>query len=152
MDLKKSSYISERIYGKDNKVVCDEKVIEYWKKVIGEEEYKNIMYTYQIDENKLLFSKDYTIDNYTFKALKELESISQMYANRKGQKIDIQNFFDKQLVFENFFTPFIKLGLYILREKNSDSIENCFEKSFATSLLERLSRVSLSTLILDVFK
>lgn len=151
MDLKKSSYISERIYGKNSKVVCDEKVIEYWKKVIGEEEYKNIMYTYQIDENKLLFSEDYTIDNYTFKALKELESISQMYANRKGQKIDIQNFFDKQLVFENFFTPFIKLGLYILREKNSDSIENCFEKSFATSLLERLSRVSLSTLIFEMY-
>lgn len=146
MDKKRCSYLRERNY-KYNKPVTDQKVVDYWKKVIGSKEYEDMLEAYHIEESLLLFSDEYDVD---VEEGKRLELIEELFFANKGKEIELQIVKDKRqkLVFDNFYVPLLKLGLYLLRERRG--LNPAFEDSYSHTLLERLCRVSMGTLMFEM--
>ncbi|MDC9317159.1 DUF4135 domain-containing protein, partial [Clostridioides difficile] len=61
------------------------------------------------------------------------------------------NIGDNQLAFDGFFMQFIRLGIYILREKSKNNNCQIFEKTFAENLLNQLGKITLSTLMFETY-
>lgn len=148
MDKKRSSYFRERNYKKDAELETDQAVVDYWKKVIGENEYEDILEAYGLEENTLLFSDEYDVDTAYFN---DIEAIEDMFVADMGKEIELQIVKDKKqkLVFDNFFIPFIKLGVYLLHQKTTN-LELAFEYSYSHTLLERLCQISIGTLMFEM--
>lgn len=147
MDKERSSYIKERKFRVNKGREIDPAIIDYWKKVIGEKEYYDVLKAYRIDDESALFSDKFEIDD----EFKNIEFIEKIYEECKYKDINLQIVEDKKqkLVFENFFVPFVQLGVYMLREKNGE-VAREFEFSFSHTLLERLCQISMGSLMFEM--
>lgn len=147
MSWKKCTYLTERSYRVFGEKRVSEDAIKYWEKVIGKEELEFLMKSYNLEEGQVLFSEDYT---FSCKELVWLENLERMFYNNTGMDMRLSDFEGKEgrLVFDNFYLPFVKLGVFNLREKIG--VLETFETSFVQVLLERLSKVSIGTLMFEM--
>lgn len=144
----KSSYFKYKD-GIDN---FDNETLLYWRNVLGEENFKKIEECYNVDINCILSGdKDEEFNsNYT----KEQERIkSKIYnENYKNHEFDSTDLFnDEKIVFSNFFLPLINIGIEELIRQNSKYLNKSVIISFSKVLIERLGRVSIRTLILEMY-
>ncbi len=150
MNFRKSGYFNERKYLDTPELELDEDVIKYWKKVIGKQEYEDILSAYGLNEINLLFSDEY-VENIEFKS--DIDEIESLFFEGKGKDIEI-NILQKDneqlgtLVFESFFISVLRTSVYFFRRKIG--LYPAFESSFANVLLERLSKISLRILTFEM--
>lgn len=147
MNWKESTYLKERQY--ESEVLCtlDSEQISYWQKVVGVSALEDFFKDNNLDKPTILCSETYKFDKGKFEKLMELEEL--LFQNKwLDIKIPFLENREGRLVFDNFYLPFIKTGIYLLREKNQNT--EIFEESFAEVLLERLSKASMGILMFEM--
>lgn len=145
-------YFTEREYVPE-KYKCNEKLYKYWQKILGNQVISDIKDSYELSLDTILNSPSYPIKNKNYSYLKDLRTL---YENRLNDIIDKIHFNlnlkSQQLAFDKFFIQFINLGIYVLRKNINNVVDNeIFELSFAKNLLDKLGKVSLSTLMFEMY-
>lgn len=147
MDWKKATYIDERKYTHNQEVNQSDEQLCYWKKIIGDAALEAFFEECGFDRKTILNSDDYT---YEMEDFKQLENLKFLLFQERGKDIQLPFFKDKKgrLVFDNFYLPLIKLGVYLLRKNSFDT--TIFEESFAEVLLERIGKVAMGILMFEM--
>lgn len=147
MNWKESTYLKERQYESEMLCTLDSEQINYWQKVVGVSALEDFFKDNNLDKPTILCSETYKFDKVKFEKLMELEEL-HFQNNWLDIKIPFLENREGRLVFDNFYLPFIKTGIYLLREKNQNT--EIFEESFAEVLLERLSKASMGILMFEM--
>lgn len=147
MDDKRFSYFSERKYMKDKSIMIDKKVMSYWERVLGLEVIKNIQNTYNISLETVLGNAE-----YNFNISPDCLSIKELFQNNAAKDINytLKTNKNEALVFDRFFIPFVKLGIYILKS-HVPFVEDCIIECFSDNLISQISKISLGTLMFEMY-
>lgn len=141
------SYLEEIEYT-PNADKYDDELYEYWKDILGDEVIKEIKNSYGISVKDIISSSEHRIN----KIYSSFEELRKLYDNGAQDKIFLDlNVGDNQLAFGEFFMQFIKLGIYVLRENLKSDNYEIFEITFAENLLNQLGKISLSTLMFEMY-
>ena len=117
MKSKNYTYFSERSYtGKDCKI--DDKVVDYWKKVLGDNVFNNIEKVYNLRPEIVMSKKDF--ENVT--ESKEILQFSELFQTGFGENVKYQLKIGEKgaFVFDRFLDHFIKFGIAVLNEQEID--------------------------------
>lgn len=126
----------------------DVELYKYWKSILGEEVIKEIKNSYGISIKDIIAKSKYNVN----KSDTSCDELKKLYYNEPKDEIFFNfNIGDNQLAFDGFFMQFIRLGIYILREKSKNNNCQIFEKTFAENLLNQLGKISLSTLMFEMY-
>ena len=121
MKSKKYTYFSERNYaGKGYKI--DEKVVDYWKKVLGDNVFNNIEKVYKISPEIIISDKDFELAAEP----KEILQLSELFHKGLGKNVKYKLKIGEQeaFVFDRFFDYFIKFGIALFDEQDIE-IDEC---------------------------
>lgn len=116
MKSKKYTYFSERNYaGKGYKI--DEKVVDYWKKVLGDNVFNNIEKVYKIRPEIIISDKDFELAAEP----KEILQLSELFHKGLGKMSNISlKLENKKLLFlTDFLIISLSLELHYLMNKIS---------------------------------
>lgn len=147
MNWKESTYLKERQYDSEKLCKLNNEEIDCWEKVVGVSALEDFFNENKLERSTILHSDAYIFDQKKFDKLMELEKL--FFQNKWLHiKIPFLESREGRLVFDNFYLPFIKVGVYLLREKNQNT--EIFEESFAEVLLERLSKAAMGILMFEM--
>lgn len=140
MKSKNYTYFSERSYtGKDCKI--DDKVVDYWKKVLGDNVFNNIEKVYNLRPEIVMSKKDF--ENVT--ESKEILQFSELFQTGFGENVKYQLKIGEKgaFVFDRFLDHFIKFGIAVLNEQE---IDECIMDSYIDNIIRQISKISMGTL------
>ena len=129
MKSKNYTYFSERSYtGKDCKI--DDKVVDYWKKVLGDNVFNNIEKVYNLRPEIVMSKKDF--ENVT--ESKEILQFSELFQTGFGENVKYQLKIGEKgaFVFDRFLDHFIKFGIAVLNEQE---IDECIMDSYIDNII-----------------
>lgn len=141
------SYFAERIYSNEY-LKKEPKIVQYWKRILGDDVIDLIKDAYGVSLDSILFSK-YNINSlYNSFSVLENEYLDmwneepKAYITKSGEKI----------LFDRYVLRFIGYGKKVLIRKSKQGymakeIQDCFLKNLAEKILD----VSLSTLIFEMY-
>ena len=137
MKSKNYTYFSERSYtGKDCKI--DDKVVDYWKKVLGDNVFNNIEKVYNLRPEIVMSKKDF--ENVT--ESKEILQFSELFQTGFGENVKYQLKIGEKgaFVFDRFLDHFIKFGIAVLNEQE---IDECIMDSYIDNIIRQISKISM---------
>lgn len=145
MKSKNYTYFSERSYtGKDCKI--DDKVVDYWKKVLGDNVFNNIEKVYNLRPEIVMSKKDF--ENVT--ESKEILQFSELFQTGFGENVKYQLKIGEKgaFVFDRFLDHFIKFGIAVLNEQE---IDECIMDSYIDNIIRQISKISMGTLMFEMY-
>lgn len=145
MKSKNYTYFSERSYtGKDCKI--DDKVVDYWKKVLGDNVFNNIEKVYNFRPEIVMSKKDF--ENVT--ESKEILQFSELFQTEFGENVKYQLKIGEKgaFVFDRFLDHFIKFGIAVLNEQE---IDECIMDSYIDNIIRQISKISMGTLMFEMY-
>lgn len=118
----------------------------YWKNILGEDAIRNVEKFYGIQFTGILYSEEKNVsdDNDLISKIKAFED-TLFDKKNKGSTRKFK--YKKKLIFSNFFFHFIQ---YAISQK-SLNLAPVIEKSYIEMLLTRLCKISISTLIFEMY-
>ena len=144
MNIGRASYFTERSYttsDAENK----KDILEYWKKILGEDTLRVAEKCYGIDLVKVLNSENYVCENNHI--ISEMEKVkTELF--EKPINYNYGGFKEEKLAFDNFFIPLINYGIDVLENGTSLFLTDSIINTYANTLLERLGKISLGILML----
>ena len=147
MKSKKYTYFSERNYaGKGYKI--DEKVVDYWKKVLGDNVFNNIEKVYKIRPEIIISDKDFELAAEP----KEILQLSELFHKGLGKNVKYKLKIGEQeaFVFDRFFDYFIKFGIALFDEQDIE-IDECIMDNYIDNILRQVSKISIGTLMFEMY-
>lgn len=147
MKSKKYTYFSERNYaGKGYKI--DEKVVDYWKKVLGDNVFNNIEKVYKIRPEIIISDKDFELAAEP----KEILQLSDLFHKGLGKNVKYKLKIGEQeaFVFDRFFDYFIKFGIALFDEQDIE-IDECIMDNYIDNILRQVSKISIGTLMFEMY-
>ena len=123
-----------------------EELNSYWNNILGEDAIREIEKFYGTSFDEVLYSedKDVSTDNEIILNIKAFEAT--LYKKESNNRIRAFEY-KKKLIFSNFFSHFIQ---YAISQKNTD-FSPAIEESYVEMLLTRLCKISISTLMFEMY-
>lgn len=145
--INRESYFSERIYLEHNNEI-DGVVYAYWEKILGKDVLDSIEQLYG-PLNDIIGSSKYKTKDV--KPFKEYESMKEKILNANEMQKTYIKFPEQKLVFSEFFLPLINFGIEDIKKNKHEFLSESVINEYSNVLLERLGRVSLSTLMFEMY-
>ena len=145
--MDRDSYFSERIYLGQNDEI-DTEVYAYWEKILGKDVLDSVEHLYG-SLNSIIDSSEYKTKDIN--PFREYESMAEQVSNANGKQGLYVRFPDQKLVFSEFFVPLINLGINDMKKNGNVFLSESVIDEYSNVLLERLGRVSLSTLMFEMY-
>ena len=145
--MDRDSYFSERIYLGQNDEI-DTEVYAYWEKILGKDVLDSVEHLYG-SLNSIIGSSEYKTKDIN--PFREYESMAEQVSNANGKQGLYVRFPDQKLVFSEFFVPLINLGINDMKKNGNVFLSENVIDEYSNVLLERLGRVSLSTLMFEMY-
>lgn len=140
--MDRDSYFSERIYLGQNDEI-DTEVYAYWEKILGKDVLDSVEHLYG-SLNSIIDSSEYKTKDIN--PFREYESMAEQVSNANGKQGLYVRFPDQKLVFSEFFVPLINLGINDMKKNGNVFLSESVIDEYSNVLLERLGRVSLSSI------
>ena len=142
----KSCYIKERKMGEESK--SEKEILIYWEQILSGVNLEVFPKVYGKSFKSILFPTH--IEPVISKEMKQVKALMDDYRISEQEFLKEETIPAKNMFFSDFFTRFLKFGVYTLKKEMPD-LQAGVIKSYSRALLDKLGAVSLRVLIFEMY-